>query len=276
MDNKKWLIILNPAAHSGQAGAAQPAIVAALDALGIDYTLCMTTHKGHALQLAKTAIAENGVRYIAAVGGDGTLHEVVNGAMLQTAVPTHLLTIAMLPLGTGNDWVRTHGIAADWRKAVQLLAHGRAFLHDIGAAHFLADGQPLTRYFINVAGMAYDGYVGAQMLTRPKVAWLPPALQYLELIFGCLFGYQPEHIAVNMPQQPTIAEPLYTVNIGICKYNGGGCIFVPHAAPDSGLLAVTVVRAMPVWRVLLSTPYFYNGKIGAHSRASIHKSKTVH
>jgi diacylglycerol kinase (ATP) len=107
------------------------------------------------------------------------------------------------------------------------------------------------------------------------VAWLPPKLQYLELIFGCLFGYQPAVVTVEMDNGDRVTDAVYTINIGICKHSGGGCNFVPHAVPNSGRLAITIVRAMPIWKVIASTLYFYNGKIGQHPQATLHTAAQV-
>jgi diacylglycerol kinase family enzyme len=86
--------------------------------------VAQTSFPLHAVELVEKAV-QTGYRQILAVGGDGTNNEVVNGIMRQKEVPSHAITYALLPIGTGNDWIRTHGIPKDvgewlamWKQAI--------------------------------------------------------------------------------------------------------------------------------------------------------------
>jgi diacylglycerol kinase (ATP) len=266
-----WLLILNPTSGGGATLRKQGELEVFLQKNAIPYTLRLTQHAQHATELVRNAIEREGFRQIAAVGGDGTLNEVVNGAMQQTAVPTTDLLLAAIPLGTGNDWIRTHGIPSDWQKAALLLKTPKTKPHDVGLVHF--EGK--KSYFINIAGMAYDAFVVRYMTEKSRAAWLPRTIQYFYLIVRCLFAYVPQRVKVTLDDGTTIDEDIYTVHVGICRYSGGGCTMTPHALHDDGLFAVTVIRKVSVWNALLSTPMFYNGKIGQHKQATTHSAKTV-
>jgi diacylglycerol kinase family enzyme len=128
---------------------------------------------------------------------------------------------------------------------------------------------------MNIAGLAYDAFVVRYMLQEERGAWLPRTLQYFYLIVRCLFAYEPQRVKVVLDGVEIADESIYTVHVGICRYSGGGCTMTPHAVPDDGLFAVTIIRKVSPWNALFSTPLFYNGKIGTHPQASQHSAKAV-
>ena len=72
-----------------------------------------------------------------------------------------------------------------------------------------------------------------------------------------------------------VEDDFYTINIGICRYSGGGMQFVPHAVHNDGLFALTMAQYMPKWQVFTATPYFYNGKLADHPKVSVAKAKSI-
>ncbi|HFB99699.1 MAG TPA: diacylglycerol kinase family lipid kinase, partial [Phaeodactylibacter sp.] len=120
----KWLVIVNPAASGGQGEQRWSVIQAYLHKSGIDFFYKKTTHRNHATHLAQEAI-EAGCRHLIAVGGDGTGNEVVNGIFQQKKVKSTAITFALLPLGTGNDWIKTHQIPKDLALWVDCLKKGK-------------------------------------------------------------------------------------------------------------------------------------------------------
>ena len=115
--SKKWRFIVNPMAGGGTVRRRWPEIETQLRSAGINFDAVFTEGKYHAAALAEQAIAEE-TYYLVAVGGDGTAHEVVNGIMRQTTCPTEQVTFTLLPVGTGNDWIKTYSIPKDSRKWV--------------------------------------------------------------------------------------------------------------------------------------------------------------
>jgi len=109
-----WWIILNPQAGNGRAAQSREAIEELLIKQGFTYYLVETTHKKQAYDLVKIGV-EKGYRHIMAIGGDGTNNEVVNGILRQNLIPATQLSYTILPLGTGNDWIKQHKIPANWK-----------------------------------------------------------------------------------------------------------------------------------------------------------------
>ncbi len=268
-------IIFNPMAAGGKASHELTTIETLLKQYNIPYKLHKTAYKGHAIALVRDLISHEEARFIAAAGGDGTINEVINGIFTQKTVPTSQITFAAIPIGTGNDFIRTHKIPHNIAKAINILATNKTVLHSVGKLTYTdAQGLPQMRYFANVAGFAYDAYA-CERLHLFENKFLPPKLFYLYVIFKCLFGYEPERVRVTLDGKEIIEDDVYTVNIGVCKYSGGGAIFVPQADPTSTALGVTIVRKVSKWNVVKSTPLFYNGKIITHPQASAHHAKHI-
>lgn len=267
-----WQIIINPSAGSGKAGKSWAFIAEELKKAGILYAVTFSERALHCTEIAESVIAA-GARKILAIGGDGTNHEVVNGIMRQQIVPSTAITYGFIPVGRGNDWVKTHKIPTDIVQNIAMLKAEKTGFQDIGLAKYEADGQREQRYFVNVAGMAYDAYVSR--ISNEKRHKIHNSFHYYLLIFKCLFEYKNKKAQIFLDGKLVAQERFYTINIGLCKYSGGGMQFVPHAIPDDGLFALSYIRAISKLRVILSTHYLYGGKIAKFQFASLHKGKKI-
>lgn len=267
----EWYIIANPTAGQGAVGRRWPKIAAQLRAQQIPFVHQFTTHAGQAPALVAAAAAK-GYRNFLAIGGDGTLHEVVNGIMTQGQAPSEQFLLSILPIGTGNDWIRTHNWPKHWRTCLANWSRARILVQDVGQITYQTSHGPATRFFANVAGMAYDGYVVATMAqagVRISSRWL-----YLWWVAKSLWRFQLPQVKIHFNDQEVI-DYCYTINVGIGRYSGGGMQFVPQAIADDGLLALTFARRVPKWEVLLNTPRFYRGTLGKHPKISLHQSQRI-
>ena len=158
MATESWMVIVNPKAGSGRGLKDWPVISNLMYNSGLKFTCVFTEHKFHAIELTVSAV-NNGYRHIVAVGGDGTIHEVVNGIFIQKAVPTTDIFLAVIPTGTGNDWIRMYGISATYSEAVEALVQKRTVLQDVGKVEFFETRVPHVRYMANVAGLGFDATV---------------------------------------------------------------------------------------------------------------------
>ncbi len=264
----QWFVIVNPAAGHGQAGRRWPRLERCLRAVLPLGEVVFTTGRGSAGLLVDQAIAK-GYRRLIAVGGDGTNHEVVNGIMNQRVVPTASLRYALLPVGTGNDWRRTHRIPRRLGQWLKMIEEGHTQLQDVGIVRYQEEAaQPRTRYFVNVAGLAYDAFVVRRSShLRP---WLVSPLIYPLLIIRFLFQYRPglSRIRFNGQQKE---DRFYTINAGIGRFSGGGMQLTPHANPRSGRLALTTASMISPLNVLLNCWRFYTGTIGGHPKVSLYQ-----
>jgi YegS/Rv2252/BmrU family lipid kinase len=267
-----WYIIVNPVANNGKAKKVVPRIEAAFKNADLEYKLVMSEYKWHCAELAQEAV-ENGYHKIVAVGGDGTGHEVINGIFNQDSVPTSEVTFTVIPFGTGNDWVKTYKIPNHIEKVVDLLKKEKTRFQDMGLVRFKDDkGHPAERYFFNVAGFGYDAYI-TRTSNIERGYKFSTGLYYYSLIFRCLFQYKPKTARLILDDK-NVDNTYYTINVGLCKYSGGGMQFTPHALPDDSLFAISSVEKMSKLRVLFSTQYLY-GNIHNHPKGHLYKARKV-
>lgn len=246
-----------------------PEIEQTLQSLGFSYNVQFTEHRGHAAQLVENALL-NGGRHILGIGGDGTNHELVNGIFSQPFVPPGDITYALLPYGTGNDWARQYGIPHDPVQRLKRLMALKTVQQDIGLVHFMKDGKPDSRFFVNVAGLAYDGFIGKKLLEKP----VKNKAQYLLAVTQFLWQYKLSKARITYDGQ-TAEDFFYTINVGLCRYSGGGMQLVPQAVPDDGLFALTFAREISKLEVMLQTPRFYNGSLLKHSKVEGCQAKSI-
>lgn len=241
-----WYAIVNPAAGGSTGDKKWKKIEADLKSLGISYQPHITTATLHASRIVIEAV-EKGYRKLLIVGGDGTLNEVVNGLFAQQTVSTTDVTLALISIGTGNDWIKTMGIPKDTKAAAKLLKDGtNTRIIDAGLAHYHLHGHKHSRHFINVAGMAFDAEV-TRHANAHKSALGP--LQYWMSLVKTLFTFNPVPIKVDVDGK--VYEDLsFCVNVGNCQFAGGGMMIVPGALPDDGLFTITHIKNASRWTVI--------------------------
>lgn len=153
--SNSWFLIANPTSGNGNFSKKWKKIQYILKTKKIDYSFAFTAYSKHEIELVNSVIQE-GFRTIISIGGDGTLHNVVNGIMLQTYIKTSELTIGVIPLGTGNDWIKTYNIPNNIENSIEIIHRKKTILQDIGILE-IADKK--LHYFNNVADLGYNGYI---------------------------------------------------------------------------------------------------------------------
>jgi diacylglycerol kinase family enzyme len=183
-----------------------------------------------------------------AAGGDGTLNEVVNG-IFSAGIDTREVWLAVLPMGRGNDWARTHHYPKTISEAVELWRNGNFIQHDIGCVSTAVhDGTPHNRYFINIAGFGFDADVIYTVTNDPPKAF--GLNVYILSLLKSLFSHKPTHIQVSTNEGFKFDGEVFMVIAAICQYNGGGICEAKYAVPDDGRLDLIVVPKMSVPKVL--------------------------
>ncbi len=266
-DNYKWLVVVNPMASVGKSGKDWPVIRQKLVDAGIDFDDILTEYPRHAIEIVRNAIVEKGYRKFISVGGDGTNNEVINGIFTQDVVPTNDITMATIPIGTGNDWRRTFNIPLEYDDVIEIIKTGNVFVHDIGKLTYYNDGDPKIRYFLNAAGTGLDEMV-CSSTNLMKRQGKGGTIRYLISVVKCLFKYKITHAQVTMDDEMVFDDNILSLSVGNCRYNGGGMMMMPNAIPDDGLLDVTVIRKVSIFKFAANVKNIYDGSF-------IHKIKEV-
>lgn len=269
----QWTIIYNPKACSGKGGQHWPQIERLLQAAGIPFHAVETQHAGHAILLAQQAIAR-GARHLVAVGGDGTMNELLNGIFGQEEVPPSEIVLSQIPIGTGNDWRRTVGIPKDYAACVSMLQEWRQLRQDVGMVEWIQDGQPRRRYFANVAGMGFEAAVGVKA-NADKAAGKGGVLGYVPALLGILSKYQCTQAAFKLDHRILPQRPFFSLAIGICKFNGGGMKQCPTASLDDGLFEMTIINQIPKYKVVANFPRIFTGAFVKVREVEQHQAATI-
>lgn len=258
MMENKWLVIINPNAGSRKGGRDWPQIHKLLSDKGIAFDYAFSEYHRHAIKLTRQAI-ENGCRQLIAVGGDGTINEVVNGIFSQNKVPTTDIMLGAITIGTGNDWGRMFDIPDNYSDAIDIIASRKTFLQDAGIVTYQNGSANSSRYFINIAGLGFDAIV-AKKTNSLKEKGKGNPLSYLSSLFSSLLKYKhiESQITIDKSRHQMNTE-LFSMNVGICQFNGGGMKQVPNAIPDDGLFDLTVISKMKKISVLRHVRKLYKG-----------------
>lgn len=265
--NHKWLVVVNPKASVGKSERDWPIIKQLLINEGIEFDDVLTEYPRHAIEIVRNAIVEKGYRKIISVGGDGTNNEVINGIFSQVVVPTTDITMATLPIGTGNDWRRTFDIPLEYDEVVKIIKAGHTFAHDIGKLTYYNDGDPKTRYFLNAAGTGLDEMV-CNTTNLMKQQGKGGTIRYLISVVKCLLKYKVTHVQIEVDGQQVFEDSILSLSVGNCRFNGGGMMMMPNAIPDDGMFDITVIRKVSIFKFAANVKNIYDGTF-------IHKLKEV-
>ncbi len=255
----KWLMIVNPNAGVKKGSKDWPKILEILNREGVAFDFRLTESRGHAIHIASEGVA-NGYRNLCVVGGDGTLNEVLNGIMNCSGINPADITLGMIPVGTGNDWCRMFSIPFDYLKAIHILERKKTFMQDAGKVTYYHEEEKRVRYFMNVAGMGYDALV-AKKTNILKEKGLGGPLTYMYFVFASLFQFKFMDVVIDVDGANAFRGELFSMNVGICKFNGGGMMQVPFAIPDDGLLDVTLIKKTSKWMVVRYARKLFDGSL---------------
>jgi len=272
MMKRRWHVIINPNAGNKTISRDWPRIKTLLENANLDFGYTFTTQPLQAIELTRQAI-ENGERNFIAVGGDGTFNEVANGIFLHGKINTEECLLAAIPVGTGNDWGRMYGIPADYQKAVELIVNEKFFVQDVGIVNYFNDGKRKKRYFINIAGLGFDALV-AYKTNKQKETGKVSAFSYFFNMLTGLFQYKPGPMRIEIDGDKHEFN-VFSITVGICRYNGGGMMQSPLAVPDDGLLDVTVIKKIGMGTLAMQLKNLYNGTFIQHPKVLTFRGSSI-
>jgi len=257
----KTVAIVNPTAGYRRARRLWPRLLSSLGEPGAHVATWWTEWPGHAEILAARARRE-GFDRVVAVGGDGTLLEVVNGLWWEPRGP--LPSVGVVPFGTGCDYVRSFDLGQSLRDQV-ITALGEAVLTvSVGLARLQGlDGQPRQRVFVNVLGLGFDARVinglrQQRLRLAGKAAYFLSGLKEL----GRLTHHR---ITGSLNGRPLETDAMLVV-LGLGRYFGGGMMITPGASPQAGHFQVVLGQKLSRLELLTLLPRLYAGQHLDHPR----------
>jgi beta-lactamase class A len=213
-------------------------------------TFFFTDYVGHATELAeKASLQKNTV--LVAVGGDGTINEVVNGMMKVSANIRETLALAVLPIGTGNDFVKSTGLNHSMDSLIQAIQQNKSIQIDLGSVTYQEKGESQTRFFANIADAGIGGLVAKKFLGL--IRWLPAHLAYQISILRAFFGFKHAKVEIKGDNFEYKGKLL-----SLCAANGqwfgSGLGIAPHADIRDGHLAFVILGDVSLFDYLKYLP----------------------
>jgi diacylglycerol kinase (ATP) len=247
-------------AHSRAVRRALPEVERHLRARGLEHELRLTESAGDALRLARAALDE-GHRFLVAIGGDGTVNEVVNALIVDDRARHDDSVLGVVEVGSGADFVRTFGIPSIPGHAVAHLDGDDSFPIDIGKLTYRAGDGEAVRYFANVAQAGLGARAAARAARLPR--WLGPTL-YPIAFWLALPGHRSAEVVVDLVDR-TYEGPMDNLVVANGQFFGGGMKIAPRAAPTDGLLDLHI-QSTGRREAIALLPKVYKGAHVPHPR----------
>lgn len=247
-------VIVNPHAGKRHVGEEIPELERTLRSRDLPYRLLRTERRGDATRFATQAL-HDGARFLVAVGGDGTVHEVVNGMFEDGHPIVEDAVLGVVAAGSGCDFIRTFGLPGDASRACLHLSGDNTYPLDIGTVtSSMTSGEREFRYFANVA----EAGLGAAVAARAER--MSPRLGQAKYFLGfwrTMPGFKLAQVRVQADRK-TYEGPAYMIVVGNGQYYGGGMKISPRSYPGDAVLDVLVFKG-PKSDSFTMIPKIYRG-----------------
>lgn len=259
MDLHSTVVILNPQAGGGRADRLWPTLRRTLDATVGSYATHRTQQPRDATRITRMAL-RRGAERIIAVGGDGTLNEVVNGFFDDGTPLASQAVLAPISCGTGSDFRRSLQAPAAPDEAVRALLQNRTRMVDVGLLRYTTDaGRRAAQAFLNIASFGMGGAVDRIVHMLPGKAHVGGRMAYFYAILHTLARYQNQPVTLHVDDEPIFSGSIRTVAVANGRFFGGGLPIAPDAKLDDGLFDVIVLGDLPRRTLLRHLRRFYAG-----------------
>ena len=238
-----------------------------------DAEILETQAPGHATELTRAAI-KRGARTIIAVGGDGTINEVINGFFEdERAIPTEA-ALAIIPHGTGSDFSRILSLPRDDKLAAKVIQSGeKRFIDVMKVRYATPNGTQAVRYAVNVTSFGMGGAVAERVNRSSKP--LGPVLAFLTATVQTALSFPGKQVMLQLDDSKTLSMRITNVAAGNGQYHGAGMWICPGAIIDDGLLDVTIVRHLRWPELVRNIHVLYNGGILSHPKVESYRVKSL-
>ena len=267
---EKTVFVVNPVSANGSTRRRWPEMAHAAAAAGLVGETWFSERQGHVADLTARA-AEEGAEVVVVVGGDGTVNEAVNGLMRVGA--ERRPEIAILPRGTGTDFVRTFRIPTHLSRAVEVARSGRTITIDAGRVSFTAwDGSPGEAWFANVASAGMSGAVAQRADSSSKA--LGGKASFLWATLAVFARWRNTDVSVELDGKRRAGRMLDVI-VANCQFLGGGMWMTPEADPSDGQFDVLLIGDITKRDLVTTLPKIYRGTHLPHPKAELLRARRV-
>ena len=253
-ESYRTLVIVNPCSGNGSTGRRWRLFEQRFGQVLSDFDIVHTTARGHATELSSQGLRD-GYQMIVAVGGDGTVHEVVNGFFDEAGQVIGQPVLGLMPAGTGGDYRKLWGLSSDTLESIDRLAGKDVQLIDAGKVTWNNEaGQEQRRYFANIASVGLSGAVSKQANEQSKI--LGGKVSFFIASARALLRHNNKDLTLETDGKNTRQALITMAAFCIGRYFGGGMMVAPNADPSDGLLdVVTVENATRMEMIAMTSIY---------------------
>jgi diacylglycerol kinase (ATP) len=262
----KAVFLVNPASDNGATGRRWPGLAHRAAHLGLTGETFFSERPGHLIELARAAV-DGGATLVVAVGGDGTLNEVVNG------IAGRDVDLATIPLGTGMDFGRTYGIPTKFEDAVRVALEGTPRTIDAGRVAFRTwSGEDAVRWFANVGSVGMSGAVAQRANGMSKA--LGGKATFFYALTRVFFEWDNTEVTVRLDGEERRGK-MHDVIVANGVWHGGGMKLAPDARSDDGAFDVVLIGDVGKVDFLTTAPKLYKGKHIGHPKIEVVRAARV-
>jgi YegS/Rv2252/BmrU family lipid kinase len=254
----KTFLVVNPRSAGGQTGKRWAEISGQVTRVIGDFGFGFTERAMDAVRLTRDALAD-GYECIAAVGGDGTINEVVNGFFADGKAINPRAALGLIPRGTGGDFRRAFGWDLELDSALQRLRTDKTEPFDVGLAEYLNhEGQKESRYFANIASFGVSAAVAHEVNIGSKT--LGGNLSFVWGTLKTLAKYSDRRVRLRVDGGEPEELDITVVAASNGRYFGSGMCVAPEAVTHDGLLDLTLWRQYGLTDFVIKSKGVYNGE----------------
>lgn len=273
MSAPRTVVVVNPNSQGGKLGKRWPEVAETLQR-AFPFEDVMTTGVGDATRLTRSAL-ESGAERIVAIGGDGTVNEVVNGFFVEGQPIAPDATFALVPYGTGGDFRRTLGVANDVQEAAKVIAMGKRRRIDLGKLTFVANtGGQAIRMFANITSFGLSGVV--DRLVNDSKKRLGGKMAFAWASIKATFQYTNQRVQLVFDGTDRVESTIYNVAVANGRFFGGGMKVAPNAELDDGMFDVVAFGDMGLGEALKLSRKIYDGAHLSMDKVTSRRARTVY
>jgi YegS/Rv2252/BmrU family lipid kinase len=267
------VVVVNPRSAGGKTEKRWPQLREIIHEAYGPFEHRFTDAPGSATRLAREAL-QGGADLVVAMGGDGTINEVVNGFFDGARAIAPSAAFGVLPAGTGGDFIKTLGTSKEVRTAAEQLKRSSPRAIDLGRLTFVAhDGTQQVRHFINIASFGISGVVDRYVNESSKTFGGTVSFAVATLKAG--MQYKNATVRLVLDGGAAREGKIYNVAVANGRYFGGGMKVAPEASLDDGLFDVITMGDFGFSDLLLRGLDIYSGKHVTNPKVTVHRAKKV-